>query len=87
MDFITIKNTGSQSKTNFWAVLIKKKNAHDYCAIKTCQKADGKVVGHPPMEISGPTKYLLDRGAQITATLKSKSYYASHLVQEGLEIP
>ena len=31
----------------------------DYFAIKTCQK-DGKIVGHLPMEISRPTKYLLD---------------------------
>ena len=35
-------------------------NPYDYFAIKTCQK-DGKIVGHLPMEISRPPKYLLDR--------------------------
>ena len=63
----------------------EKDNPYDYFAIKTYQKADGKVVGHLPMEISRPTKYLLDRGARITATLTSTSYYASPLVQGGLE--
>ena len=63
----------------------EKKNPYDYFAIKTCQK-DGKIVGHLLMEISRPTKYLLDRGARITATLTSTSYYASLLVQGGLEI-
>ena len=37
----------------------KKENPYDYFAIKTCQK-DGKIVGHLPVEISRPTKYLLD---------------------------
>ena len=66
----------------------EKENLYDYFAItiKMCQK-DGKIVGHLPMEISQPTKYLLDLGAQITATLTSTSNYASPLVQGGLEIP
>ena len=64
----------------------EKGNPYDYFAIKTCQK-DGKIVGHLPMEISGPTKYLLDQEARITATLKSTSYFASPLVQGDLEIP
>ena len=64
----------------------EKENPYDHFAIKTCQK-DGKIVGHLPMEISRPTKYLLDRGARIIATLTSTSYYASPLVQGGLEIP
>lgn len=38
-------------------------------------------------EISRPIKFLLDRDAQITATLTSTSYYAFSLVQVGLEIP
>ena len=52
----------------------KKENSYDYFAIKTCQN-DGKIVGHLPMEISRPTKYLIDQGARITATLTSTSYY------------
>ena len=39
------------------------------------------------MEILRATKFLLDRGAQITATLMSTLYNASPLVQGGLEIP
>lgn len=37
------------------------------------------------MEISRPTKFLLEQGAEITATLMSS--YACPLVQGGLEIP
>ena len=64
----------------------EKENPYDYFTIKTCKK-DGMIVGHLPMEISHPTKYLLDRGARITATLTSTYYYTSPLVQGGLEIP
>jgi len=39
------------------------------------------------MEISRVTKFLLDRGAKITATLRSTNYRRSPLVQGGLEIP
>ena len=39
------------------------------------------------MEISRPTKFLLDRGARITATLTSLLYYASPHILGGLEIP
>ena len=65
----------------------EKENPYNYFATKTWQKTDGKIVSHFPMEISGPTKFLLDRGARITATLRSTLSYASPLVQEGLEIP
>ena len=84
MVFITIKNIGIQLNQTDCAH--KKGNPYDYFAIKTCQK-DGKIVGHLPMEISRPTKYLLERGARITATLTSTLYYASPLVQRGLKIP
>ena len=39
-----------------------------------------------PMEISGPTKYILQRGAKVVATLSSTSYRRSPLVQGDLEI-
>ena len=42
---------------------------------------------HLPLEISRPTKYLLDRGARIATTLTSTLHYASPIVQGGLEIP
>ena len=64
----------------------EKENRYGYFPIKECEK-DGKIVGHLPMEIPRPTKYLLYRGARITATLTSTSYYTSPLVQGGLEIP
>ena len=32
-------------------------------AMKVCD--DVKIVGHLPMAISGPTKYLLDRGGKV----------------------
>ena len=64
----------------------EKENPYDYFTIKTCQRV-GKTVGHLPMETSQPTKYLLDRGARITATLTSESHYTYPLVQGGLEIP
>ena len=58
----------------------EKENPYDHFTIMTCQK-DGKIVGPLPMEISQPTKYLLDRGPRITVTLPSTSYYAFLLVQ------
>ena len=60
-------------------------NVFDVFAIKTC-KLDGTVVGHLPREISRATKFLLDRGAQISATLTSRDYRRSLLVQGGLEM-
>ena len=40
-----------------------------------------------PLELSQLTKYLLDRGAVVTAKLTSTHYRRSVLVQRGLEIP
>ena len=64
-------------------------NVHDMFAIKVCQMADGveSIVGHLPIEVSRLTKFLLDRGATVSATLTSVSYRRSPLVQGGLEIP
>ena len=39
------------------------------------------------MENSRATKFLLDRGAKVIATLTSTNYCVSPLVQGGLEIP
>ena len=44
-------------------------------------------MGHLPLEISRFTKFLLDRGATITATVSSTHYQRSPLVLGGLEIP
>ena len=59
-------------------------NPFDMFAIKVCD--DVKVAGHLPMEISRPTKYLLDRGAVFTVELTSTNCWWSLLIQEGLEI-
>ena len=45
------------------------------------------IVGHLPMEISQVTKFLLDRGANVSAKLMSTHYRRSPLVQGGIEIP
>ena len=63
-------------------------NPYDFFAIKLCSaRENGSIVGHLPMEISRATKFLLDRGATVTATLTSTYYRISPLVQGGLEIP
>ena len=62
-------------------------NPYDYFAIKTCESASGKIVRYLPMEISRPTKFLLQRRAVIKVTLSSTNYRKSPLVQGGLEIP
>ena len=51
------------------------------------QEKNGSIVGHLPMEISRATKFLLDRGTTVTATLTSTYYRIAPLVQGGLEIP
>ena len=60
-------------------------NTFDMFAIKTC-KSNGQIVGHLPREISRVTKFLLDRGAVVQATLSTTHYRRSPLVQGGLEI-
>ena len=60
-------------------------NPFDIFAIKTC-KEDGTIVGHLPREISRVAKFILDRGASITAELISDKYRRSPLVQGEIEI-
>jgi len=57
-------------------------------AVKTLYANDGSTtVGHLLREISRPTKYLLDRGAIVSAELSATHYRKSPLFQGGLEIP
>ena len=42
------------------------------------------IVGHLPREISRATKYLLDRGAIVTATITPEHYRKSPLFQDVL---
>ena len=60
-------------------------NDYDVFSIKTC-KPDKTTVGHLPREISRPTKFLLDRGAETVAEIESSHYRRSPLIQGGLEI-
>ena len=55
-------------------------------ASKTCRMNKNKIVGHLPKGISGATKFLLDRGANVIH-LFSTHYPRSPLFQGGLEIP
>ena len=60
-------------------------NTFNMFAIKM-YKSNGQIVGHLPREISRVTKFLLDRGAVVQATLSTTHYRRSPLVQGGLEI-
>ena len=65
-------------------------NIHNIFAIKTCKEDEnGKEqnVGHLSIETSRFTKFLIDCGASVTATLSETYYCRSVLVQGGLEIP
>ena len=62
-------------------------NPYDYSEIKICTRGrNGSTVGYSPMEISRPTKYILQRCATVVATLLSSNYRRLPLVQGGLEI-
>ena len=47
--------------------LFERHNLFYMFAIKTCRLEGGEIVGHLPREISRPIKFLLDRGAKVTA--------------------
>ena len=42
---------------------------------------------HLPMEISGITKFILQRGARVQATVTGKHYQRSPLIHDGLKVP
>ena len=49
-------------------------NLSDIFAIKVCRSADhGKIIGHLPRVISRPVKFLIECGATVTATARSKN--------------
>ena len=48
-------------------------------SIKTC-KPDKTTVGHLLREMSGPSKFMLDRGAEIVAEIESSHYRRSTLI-------
>ena len=79
---------GNQKKTKRYS-LIMNQTMITIFAKKTCRDAEfhPRIVGCLPLEISRFTKFLLDRGVTITATLSTTHYRRSSLVQGGLEIP
>ena len=59
-----------------------------FFSIKVCKSNNAQsVVGHLPMEISRITKFILQRGARVQATVTGKHYRRSPLIQGGLEVP
>ena len=62
-------------------------NTFDRFRIKVCEKDKNEIVGHLLMEISWVTKFLLARGANVSAKFTSTHYGRSPLVQGGIEIP
>ena len=61
-------------------------NTFDRFAINVCEKDKNEIAGHLPMEISRVTKFLLDKGANVSAKLTSTHDRRSPLVQGGIEI-
>ena len=61
-------------------------NPFDLFSIKATNR-HGVLSAHLPREISRPTKYPVDRGASVTATLTDVKYRRSPLFQGVLEIP
>ena len=63
-------------------------NEFDAFSVKTIRAVDNATVGHLTMEISRPTKYLLDRGATVKAVITCSYYRRSGEPFQGdLEIP
>ena len=64
----------------------ERRNPFDVFAAKTCLNGNPKAFGHLPREISRLTNFILDRGAEVEATLTSKHYRRSPLTQSVLEM-
>ena len=68
--------------------LHEENNPYDVFSIKVCKSNNAQsVVGHRPVEISRITKFILQRGARVQATVTGKHYQRSPLIQGGLEVP
>ena len=66
----------------------EKDNPYDSFSIKVFKPdSPAEIVGHLPMEISQITKFIINRGAQVTVKIRGKHYRRSPLVQRGLEVP
>ena len=83
------RNISKQKENEMLQCYHKSDNDYDLFATKTSRNAEflQQIVGHVPLEISCFTKFLLDRGATLTATFSSTHYQRLTQVQGGLEIP
>ena len=62
-------------------------NVFDRFAIKTTKENhNNQIVGHLPIKVSRVIKYLIDRGAEITAQLTSTNYRRSPLIKGGSSV-
>ena len=65
---------GDPLKTNYQNVILRMGIIFYMFAIKICSSADhDKIIGHLSREISVATKFLIDRSATITETVRSKN--------------
>ena len=65
----------------------EKNNPYDIFSMKVFKPNSGEIVGHLPMEISRITKFIEDRGANVSLKIRGRHYRRSPLVQDGLEVP
>ena len=65
----------------------EEENTFDRFVIKVFEKDNNEIARHLPMEISRVTKFLLDRGANVSAKLARTYYKRSPLIQSCIEIP
>ena len=66
----------------------EKDNPYDSFSIKVFKPdSPAEIVGHLPMEIGRITKFIIDKGTQVTVNIRGRHYRRSPLVQGGLEVP
>ena len=63
--------------------LPEENNAYDVFSIKVCKSNNVQSV----VEIARITKFILQRGARVQATVTGKHYWRSPLIQGGIEVP
>ena len=64
----------------------EKNNPNEIFSMKVFKPNSGEIVGYLPMEISRITKFIEDRGANVSLKIRGRHYRRSPLVQDGLEV-
>ena len=66
----------------------EKNNPYDIFSMKVFKPNSGEIVGHLPMEISRITKFIEDRGANVSLKIRGRHYscllYTSPSPRDGL---